>query len=311
MRLARQRAISRRKPFQIGFNITSGVFLSLAGLWVASWVLFLFFVFISSGQEALSLQTFLYGTPGTFGLWDAFAFIVAGLFFAQLFRAMKAHKQQQTKRTGIVLGVINMLMIALFAYFLAANWAFFNADKPGASQITSVSTVYPLSLFTSFEYVPNDESEAWSRYREEQGWVALDETSYIHEDIGVIVKSETVHRNYSERTTRPFLEARNIDPSFATDEYQYDYFYYDLDGRFIYTDAWMFYKHTQAKVRELEKNRSDVSAEELFERLNAWHHAKIRKTPFTYDEILQMVEASWDDVSLNTPDAEPPSSNQE
>ena len=312
MRLARRRAISRRKLFQIGFPITTGVFLSLMGLIVFERVMSLFSIVGFSSHGAGALETVFYGADEALGPWKVFALILAGLSFIQIYAALRAFRAKRGNKTEFCLGAANMAMILLYSFFLANNWAFFNADKPGAAQITRVSTIPPLHLFTSFEFWPDDEFETNSRFTEERGWVALDERTHINQAIGVIVKEETVHRNYPERITKPFLEARNIDPSFASAEYQYDYFYYDLDGRFIYAPEWLnVYKHAEARIKELQENRSDISPKELFDRLNAHHSAKSRERPFTYDEILQMVEASWESIPLDTPETELPNSSPE
>ena len=271
-----------------------------------------FYIVGLSLHDAGALETVFYSTAKTLGLWEIFALILAGLAFIQIYAALRALRTGRGDKTEFCLGAVNLAMILLYSFFLANNWAFFNADKPGAAQITRISTIPPLRPFTNFEFWPADDFETSSRFSEEQGWVALDERTHINQAIGVIVKEETVHRNYPERITKPFLEARNIDPSFARDEYQYDYFYYDLDGRFIYAPEWLnVYKHAEALIKELQENRSDISPKDLFDRLNAHHSAKSRERPFTYDEILQMVEASWESIPLDTPETELPSSSRE
>ena len=131
MRQARKRALSRRKPLQIGYGITFSVFLALMGLMLFERIITIFSVVTLGRSPAGAPFIFRYGGEGAMGPLDWMAVALAGLLFAQGFRAFQAWRRKEASWSGLACGACNIGMIMLFVSILTIYWAFYNPLSPG------------------------------------------------------------------------------------------------------------------------------------------------------------------------------------
>lgn len=298
MRLARKRAIDRRPPFQVGFGITLSVFLALMGLILFERIILLVSLIGFGYQASMEMPNFVYGEIGVMGPWDWMAVALAGLFIAQVFRAWHAWRDKQTSRVGIVLGLCNFAVMGLLSFGLLINWAYYNPQKIGADPINRLGGI----LSSDFE---QPSSSFYDPYPEEDGWEKIDEHTHRHEEMGLIVREEIIKYGFPVEMQQLNYQARHQgeqDP--WIDEGIRAKHYYDLDGNLITImahDRWATVKQrleaANRPAQDWDNAVSDRYRLLLAEKQNAKRSGE-RETPYTYEEILEMVVDSWDGIEI-------------
>lgn len=243
------------------------------------------------------------------GPWDWMAVALIGLLFAQLLRTWHAYKSQQTNWLGIATGSCNIMMIALFASGLAINWAFHNPLSPGAHTINSLAT-YP--LIRQDYYVP--ETLGARHYNDD--WEQLDSITFRNTKAGLILRTELIKADFPIEHQRANYLARNPEtPDKFHDHSITAIHYYDLDWNLLTILASDRWPVVRTKLQEAGKPPNDGNGE-VEDLLSQYYKSQLRL--FTYEEILTMVEASWEGVTLedeplveDNPPVTPPNSSPE
>jgi len=283
------------------------VFLSLIGLMVFERVILFTSIIVFGYQPASQSTIFKYGAESAMGPWDWMVVALLGLLFAQLLRTWQAYKNKQTSWLGIATGSCNILMIALFAGGLAINWAFHNPLSPGAYAINNLAT-YP-SIKSHFE-----EPDIIGMRQLTDDWEQLDSVTFRNTKAGLIQRTELIKVDFPIEHQRANYLARNPEtPDKFRDRSITALHYYDLDWNLLTIEASTKWPIVKQKLQIAGKPAFDADGE-VAELLSRYY--KSRKRLFTYEEILKMVEASWEGVSLEPePVAEgtahPPNSSPE
>jgi len=300
MRLIRKRAIDRRPTFQVGLGVTESVFLALLGMMVFERIMLLFPTVSFGYQSASDIPTFLYGYGDGMGPWDCMAFALAGLFLAQAFRAWHAWRNGESSRTGLILGACNITMIGLFSFGLLINWAFFNPQNWGAESINA------LGGKIGYQIVRPD--LAHSRYHDlypaDYGWEKIDPYTHRHDEMRLIAREEIIkfefpieHQKANFEARYPGQDAPWIDTGVRATHY------YELDGNLITImagDHWPLVTQRLAKAARpaWDADNEVWKRSKAFDEKRAAESSRTRDTIYSYEEILEMVEASWDDIDI-------------
>ena len=250
-----------------------------------------------------TLGEFLYGAPGKFGPWDFMTLALAVLFTAQCFQAYKAIRLNRGSRTGFLLGTCNIVMIGLLSFGLLINWAYFNPEKPGAPVINSSAQLLNFEAFGPFEQLRRS-------YDPQEGWQRIDEYTVRNELIGLVIKEELVKKEQPLELRRLNYLARH--PNASTDwltEGIYADHYYDLEGNLLTIYASDRWERVAERLEAAGRDSWDEDGE-VHERYKKYYASLPKPRPFTYEEILTMVEASWEGISLEEAVPEEPAQDQ-
>ncbi|MEM6900385.1 MAG: hypothetical protein AAF583_11495 [Pseudomonadota bacterium] len=294
--MIRKRAIDRRPTLQVGLGVTASVFLALLGIMVFERIMLFFPIVGLAYQSASDIPTFLYGDGDGIGPWDCMALVLVGLCFAQAFRAWQAWRSGESRMTGLILGACNIAMISLFSFGLLINWAFFNPEEWGAESINA--------LGGKIGYQIERSDLAYDPYTIENGWEKIDPYTYRHEDMGLIAREEIIKFEFPIDHQRANFEARypGQDASWIDEGVRATH-YYDLDGSLITimaADLWPIVKQRLADARrpEWDADNEVWNRVKAFEEKRAAERSGTRDSLYSYEEILEMVEASWDDIDI-------------
>jgi len=255
-----------------------------------------------------TLGDFLYGAPGKFGPWDFMTLALAVLFTAQCFQAYKATRLKRANRTGFLLGACNIVMIGLLSFGLLINWADFNPENPSAAAINKLGNH---SLFKAEFNEPDISDE---RHRTDD-WEKLDRFTYRHVGAGIIEREEIIKQDLPIEFQRANYLARNPGRAeYFVDRSIYATHYYDLDGNLLTINASELWPLVRKRLEAAGKTAWDGESE-VYERFKRYYEGLPPPKPLTYDEILDLVEASWDGIPLDpeptTEDTSAPNSSPE
>lgn len=277
MRQARKRALSRRKPHQIGFGITLSVFLSLMGLMLFERIILVTTLVGLGYNPANDMAIFVYGPDGAMGPFDWMIVALVGLCFAQGFRAIQVWQLKESNWSGFVLGACNMGMIAMFTGILIINWAFYNPRNAGARHING------LSNFVWSDFQPHVSIVERPRA---PGWEQLDAQTFCHAGAGIIERTETIKPSFPIAHQRANYLARNH----GDDTHFYDAtitakHYYDLDWNLITIDAPPNWPTVRAKLEAAGKEPYDLDDEVWIYLESLRHDAQATPLPSCADRV--------------------------
>jgi len=159
------------------------------------------------------------------GPFDWMGGALAGLFFAQGYRAIQAWQRKEGSWSGFAIGLSNYAIMAMVAGILIIYWAFHNPLSPGAHHINGLSNL----VWSDFQ--PYDGIVERPRA---PGWEQLDPQTFCHAGAGIIERTETIKPSFPLEHQKANYRARN--------ENRLDHFYdatrtakhyYDLDWNLI------------------------------------------------------------------------------
>ena len=253
MRQARKRALSRRKPHQIGFGITLSVFLSLMGLILFERIMLAVIILGLAYNPAPDTTVFLYGSDSKIGPSDLMLVALGGLLLAQSFRAVQAWRRKEASWSGLTFSLCNIGMIALLGMVLLINWAFHNPLSPGAPSVNQLSNL-----------VRNDFA-AYEPYEERPrapGWEQLDGQTFCHAGAGIVERLEVIKPSFPiEHQRANYLARNNGQLEFFSDGTRSAKHYYDLDWNLLTIDASTDWPTVRAKLEDAGKEPYNLEHE--------------------------------------------------
>ena len=279
------------------------------GLMVFERVVLVSALMLTGWDYEFTLESFLYGADGAFGPWKIMAVFLAGLLFAQGFQAYKSLELKQATPFGFLFGACNIAMIGLLSFGLVINWAYFHPDQPGAQSVNSLPYHLDLAKF--------DANTAYERrsHDTDLGWVQVDDLTVMNSQIDLVIRQEPIHLNQTKELWRLNLLARN--PDADLDFFQHAIYakhYYDLEGNLLTIDAKPQWQRVREKLRTAGRKAWDGDGD-VWRRFKQLEPNRPKPKPLTYEEILVLVEASWEGISLEEPElleeTQEPNSNPE